>query len=102
MPIAAVIFGLGLSVVAYVTVGYPLWLALRAQLGTKPVRRGPFVASVSVVFAGKNEERHIERRLDEFCEQLRRLGGGEVIFVSDGSTDRTADLARRFEANGMV
>jgi len=103
MPIAGWIFVLCLSVVAYVYVGYPLWLGVRARFGARPVRRGPFMASVSVVFAGKNEERNIERRLDEFCSQLRVLGiAGEVIFVSDGSTDRTVELARAYEATGMV
>ncbi|MFO0865526.1 MAG: glycosyltransferase [Gemmataceae bacterium] len=103
MPIAGWIFVACFAVVAYVMVGYPLWLALRAKLGTRPVRRGQYPASISVVLAGKNEERNIERRLDEFCGHIRRLGvQGEVIFVSDGSTDRTAELAKAFEPTGLV
>ncbi|MBX9677909.1 MAG: glycosyltransferase [Gemmataceae bacterium] len=91
------------AVVAYVYVGYPLWLAFRAKLGTRPVRRGPHQTSISIVLAGKNEERNLERRLDEFRDHIRRLGvPGEVIFVSDGSTDRSAEVAKAFEAAGLV
>lgn len=103
MSVASGIFWLCLSVAAYVYVGYPLWLALRARLGLRPVRRGPFVSSVSIVFAGKNEERNIARRLEEFSGHLRRLEiPGEILFVSDGSTDATVSIARSFESTGLV
>ena len=103
MPIAGIIFVACFALVAYVYAGYPLWLALRAKLGTHPVRRGPHQASISIVLAGKNEERNLERRLDEFCGHIRRLGlPGEVIFVSDGSDDRSADVAKAYEATGLV
>jgi biofilm PGA synthesis N-glycosyltransferase PgaC len=103
MPVAGWIFVACFALVTYVSVGYPLWLALRSKLRARPVRRASYPASISVILAGKNEERNIERRLDEFCDHIRRLGvQGEVIFVSDGSTDRTAELAKAFEPTGLV
>jgi cellulose synthase/poly-beta-1,6-N-acetylglucosamine synthase-like glycosyltransferase len=82
--------------VAYPYVLYPLLLALLARLRRRPLRpRGPPPRSVSVVVAAHNEERGIDRRLGELTHALDVAGlDGEVLVVSDGSTDGTAAVAR--------
>lgn len=83
------------AVVAYTYVGYPLLLALWVRFRGRPVARGPFAGSVSVVLAARNEEGNVVQRLRELTGLVRATGRpGEVILVSDGSTDRTAELAR--------
>lgn len=63
---------------------------------------GRFTGSTSLVLAVYNEESSIERRLDELTSLLRTSGcEGEVIVVSDGSTDSTVPLAERY-ATGQV
>ncbi len=97
------IFWLSMACVAYTYVGYPLVVAVRARLWPRPVRRGPFRASVSIIVAARNEEATIGRRVEELA---RQLGGsavdGEIIVVSDGSTDRTAAIVRDLERDGPV
>lgn len=82
--------------VTYAYLFYPLAVGLVAGLCGRPVHPiGQFSGSVSVVLAVYNEESSIDRRLNELTNLLGASGrNGEVIVVSDGSTDRTAMFAR--------
>lgn len=84
--------------VVYTYAAYPLLLRLLARWRSRPVcAEGPPPRSVSIVVAAHNEERSIERRLSELTAMLEAGGlDGEVILVSDGSTDGTVPLARAF------
>jgi Glycosyl transferase family 2 len=65
------------------------------------VRRcgGAVPGSVSVVMVLHNEAGTVGRRLREFADRITDEGlAGEVVVVSDGSTDDTAAVARRFAA----
>ncbi len=89
-------FWLCAAVVTYPYVVYPLLLAILAWLRPRPVRRDPGAGrSVSFVVCAHNEEGAIDRRLTELARLIAASGlEGEVILVSDGSTDGTAALAR--------
>jgi cellulose synthase/poly-beta-1,6-N-acetylglucosamine synthase-like glycosyltransferase len=89
--------------VAYTYVGYPLLLGAASKLlgGRRAVRRAPFAAPVSVVITAYNEVAHVRRRVREMLEHFGAAGlAGEVIVVSDGSTDGTAAACR--EAAGAA
>lgn len=103
MLVAEIIFWVCLTFVAYTFVGYPLCLAAAARLRPNPIRRGDFKGCVSVIVAVRNEAAIIGRRIEELCLQVQRFGvHGEIIIVSDGSTDQTAAIARRYEDHGPV
>ncbi|MDB5332044.1 MAG: glycosyl transferase [Phycisphaerales bacterium] len=90
-------FWLCAACVVYAYVAYPLFIfAVSAKRG-RPVRLGPArVTSVSVVIAAHNEQASIGRRMRELAAMVTATGlEGEVIVVSDGSTDATADIARK-------
>jgi cellulose synthase/poly-beta-1,6-N-acetylglucosamine synthase-like glycosyltransferase len=91
-----IVFWLCAACVLYTYAGYPLLLVLLARWHGRPVRAaGPPPRSVSIVVAAHNEETSVDRRLAELTGLLEASGlGGEVIVVSDGSTDATAALAR--------
>jgi cellulose synthase/poly-beta-1,6-N-acetylglucosamine synthase-like glycosyltransferase len=84
--------------VLYAFAGYPLMLAVVGRWrGRGTPRREPLSISVSVIVPAHNEQAWIERRLDELTSQIAAAGlDGEVIVVSDGSTDDTVALARAF------
>ena len=97
MTLLEAVFWLSAACVFYTYIGYPLILAVAARLwpcGT--TNRGkPPVVPVSVVVVAFNEEACIGRRVRELAWLLAsRPAGGEVIVVSDGSTDRTAEVAQ--------
>jgi biofilm PGA synthesis N-glycosyltransferase PgaC len=83
--------------VLYAYAGYPLMLGLLSHRRREP-RREPFRGSVSFVVAAHNEEANLNRRLNELADQLDNSDiAGEIIVVSDGSDDSTADIARNFQ-----
>ncbi len=90
------LFWLSAACVFYTYVGYPLILALASRLRpARPIRGLPALeVPVSVVLAVYNEESRIGARIRELVQLVAaRPAGGEVIVVSDGSTDGTAALA---------
>jgi cellulose synthase/poly-beta-1,6-N-acetylglucosamine synthase-like glycosyltransferase len=89
-------FWLALALVAYTYGLYPVLLGLAAALSRRPPRpAGRFEGTAAVVLAARDEQETIARRARELAAQLVDSGlAGELIVVSDGSTDRTAELAR--------
>ena len=101
MHLIEIIFWLSAACVVYPYAVYPLALALLAHWRGRPVcAAGPPPRSVSIIIAARNEEESVDRRLKELTAALEawRLDG-EVILVSDGSTDATAALARAHTKN---
>lgn len=92
-----VLFWLSVACVSYTYVGYPLLLAAASRIRfARPIGGGPDDAvPVSVVVAAHDEESRIAARIRELAGLVAaRPAGGEVIVVSDGSTDRTVERAR--------
>ncbi len=88
--------------IGYTCVGYPLLLALVNLFKRDTRALAPYTGSVALVVAARNEEENLERRLLELTDMLKasRLPG-EVLVVSDGSTDQTAAIARAHAASGV-
>lgn len=88
------IFIVSALVVGYAYVIYPLivlaWSRLRHRRVEKRYRQIP----VSVVIAARNEEANISARIENLLAQEYPRELLEIIVVSDGSTDRTAELVR--------
>jgi cellulose synthase/poly-beta-1,6-N-acetylglucosamine synthase-like glycosyltransferase len=89
------------AVVLYAYLAYPLilfvWARLRARRVEKRYRQMP----VSVVIAARNEEANISARIENLLAQEYPRDLLEIIVVSDGSTDRTAELVRLYAAEGV-
>lgn len=99
------LFWASAACVAYPYVVYPVLLWARAKVGGgRPVAAtGAPPRSLSMVLAAYNEEDNLARRLDEVLGRVAALGlAVEVVVVSDGSTDRTAEVARSFEGRGVL
>jgi cellulose synthase/poly-beta-1,6-N-acetylglucosamine synthase-like glycosyltransferase len=96
MTSCEIAFWVCLAAVVYPYALYPLLLAVLAYLRPRPVRKDPAAQPlVSFVVCACNEEHAIDRRIDELADLIAASGlEGEVIVVSDGSTDGTAALAR--------
>ena len=90
------IFIVSAFVVAYAYVIYPVivlaWSRLRHRRVEKRYRQMP----VSVVIAARNEEANISARLENLLAQEYPRELLEIIVVSDGSTDRTAELVKLY------
>src|SRR5687767_6232641 len=96
------LFFLSLFLLAYVYVGYPLVAWLRATLWPKSHESAAWEPSVTVVVVAYNEEDRIAARLEDLLALDYPRGKLEIRVASDGSTDKTAERARVYEAAGVV
>jgi biofilm PGA synthesis N-glycosyltransferase PgaC len=100
-PTVKALFWLCLLLVGYTYFGYAVWLLLCVRLHRRPIQKGSFLPSISIVIAARNEEVNLPAKL----ENLRLLDYPpellQIVIVSDGSTDRTASLLRE-QANQLV
>jgi cellulose synthase/poly-beta-1,6-N-acetylglucosamine synthase-like glycosyltransferase len=81
-----------LVMVVFTYAGYPLWLKVRSRWRARPLRAAPCEPSVSFVIAARNEAAALPgklRTLEQLDYPRERV---EVVVVSDGSTDPTADF----------
>ena len=90
-------FWICLAIVLYTYIGYPVLLGVWARLRGRPVRKGDFRGSYSILLAAHNEEANIERRLNEMIGQVRKCGlSAEILVLADGCTDKTVAIAEAF------
>jgi cellulose synthase/poly-beta-1,6-N-acetylglucosamine synthase-like glycosyltransferase len=96
MPVLEIVFWVAVGLLVYAHVGYPLLLwALSSLRSESPSAVTPDpLPSVSLVIAAHDEESVIERRVRDALALQYPRHRLEVIVASDGSTDRTAELAR--------
>jgi len=81
--------------------GYPLAAAVAARLRGYVPRRDDFYApDVALVIAAHDEEGVLSERLENALA-LDYPGRVEVIVASDGSEDRTSEVAERFADRGV-
>jgi glycosyltransferase involved in cell wall biosynthesis len=102
----AILFWGGVFTLAYQYVGYPLLLALLAGV-RRPRRPAAFpsadaLPSVSLIVSAYNEEDVLARKLENAVGLDYPKDRLEVVVVSDGSSDATNDIARRFADRGVV
>jgi glycosyltransferase involved in cell wall biosynthesis len=99
---AAVLFWICVSVIAYVYLGYPLLMWLLAQC--KRYRPSPNPCdwpTVSLIVAAYNEERVLAAKLANSLSLDYPPDRLEILVASDGSTDRTDAIVREFEGRGI-
>lgn len=101
------------AIVGYTYFLYPLFLVILNAVfrgaGVPPAQVLPGAGetpaprrSVSILLPVHDEEANLERRLNELTRLIQTSGlAGEIIVISDASTDRTAEIARRYADRGV-
>jgi cellulose synthase/poly-beta-1,6-N-acetylglucosamine synthase-like glycosyltransferase len=94
----AVVFWVSVALLVYTHLGYPLVLLALARGREEPRRDGlprdEELPRVSLIIAAHDEEEVIERKVRDALALDYPRDRLEVIVASDGSTDRTVDVAR--------
>jgi cellulose synthase/poly-beta-1,6-N-acetylglucosamine synthase-like glycosyltransferase len=90
------VFWFGAALIGYSYLGYPAWLWLRGRWSPRPVRRGSYLPSVSVVMVVRNEEAGIARKIENLLSLDYPANKLDIIIVSDGSTDRTPAILAEY------
>ncbi len=92
-------FWLATALVAYAYFGYAIWLWILSRVRPWPLRRGPFQPSVSVVMVVHDEEKTLPRKLQNLALLDYPSARVELIVVSDGSSDSTAQILAQTAKN---
>lgn len=93
--VALIVFLVSAGAILYSYVVYPLLLALvPARTGTTATPGG--WPKVSVLISVFNEEKHIQQRIENLLALDYPSDKIEILIGSDGSTDRTNEIVRKF------
>jgi biofilm PGA synthesis N-glycosyltransferase PgaC len=96
-----ILFWLSALAVVYTYIGYPLLIALLARVIRRPVRSAPITPSVSLVIPAYNEANVIAHKLENSLALDYPPAELEIVVISDGSTDGTNQIVRRFAHQGV-
>ena len=99
--LSVAVFAIACLVMFYALFGYPLLLDWLAKRSHNPVHKDDKPRSVSFVIAVYNGEKFLERKLRAIFALNYPRERMEILVVSDGSTDRTDEIARSFADQGV-
>jgi cellulose synthase/poly-beta-1,6-N-acetylglucosamine synthase-like glycosyltransferase len=94
-------FCLSAGLISYITLGYPVLLALLARRYSRPFQRGDQLFRVSIVIPVHNGGRFLRRKLESILNLDYPSHLVEVLVVSDGSVDETTSIAMEFSHSGI-
>ena len=101
-PIVSSIFWIGLVIIFYTYVGYGFVIFLLSRLKGKPARftniPDETLPEVTLLIAAYNEEQCIEDKIANSLNLDYPKDKLSVFFVTDGSTDNTPDIVKKFHA----
>lgn len=101
MPLVfSLLFAISAGVLVYVIAGYPLLLRKWRRFGP-PIRKEFEPRTVSIIICVHNGERFLRDKLESVLALDYPRGLIEVLVVSDGSTDRTDEIAGAYADNGV-
>ena len=95
------VFVLAGATMFYALFGYPLLLGWLARRANNPVHKDDKLRTVSFVIAVYNGEKFLERKLKTILSLNYPRELMDILVVSDGSTDRTDEIARSFAGQGV-
>jgi poly-beta-1,6-N-acetyl-D-glucosamine synthase len=100
--LALVVFWIGLAIVFYTYVGYGIVLYILSKLkrrrSTLIDQPDNHLPEITVLIAAYNEENYIEEKLVNTLQLDYPKNKMSVFVVTDGSTDSTPDLVKKFHA----
>lgn len=97
------LFFFGVILLFYSYLGYPLVLLALKRLKPKGLetQQEPPLYPVSIILSVYNEEKTIKDKIDNFLQLDYPSDKLELVVVSDGSTDRTDEIALSYERENV-
>ena len=98
------LFWLSVLAVIYPYLGYPLVLWVMARSAARPIRReaADQFPSVTLIIPVHNEAARLVRKLENTMRLRYPEGLLHILIVSDGSADRTVEIARQYQEKVTV
>lgn len=95
--IAKIIFWFSFFMITYVYLIYPLFLFIWSCFNSKSVKKKDIILDVTLLIAAYNEEEIIEKKIKNSLALDYDPDKLKIVVASDGSTDKTVDLVKKFE-----
>jgi cellulose synthase/poly-beta-1,6-N-acetylglucosamine synthase-like glycosyltransferase len=95
------IFFFALFMICYIYLGYPAIIYIISLMRNKKVEKGHFEPTVTILIAAFNEEDCIEKTITNKLNLLYPKKQLEIIIVSDESTDKTDEIVKKYERQGV-
>jgi cellulose synthase/poly-beta-1,6-N-acetylglucosamine synthase-like glycosyltransferase len=96
-----VIFLTAVFLVFHAYFGYPLSLRFLGLFRGRPVRKAPFLPSVTLIITACNEEKRIVPKMENTIHLEYPRERLQILVASDGSTDRTNEIVAGYEKHGV-
>ncbi len=100
--VASAVFVASTSAILYVLAGYPLLLARIARRQVRTIQKDDTERTVSVIIAVRNGENFLAAKLNSILASNYPRDRMQITVVSDGSDDRTDEIARSFQDSGVA
>lgn len=101
MELARTCFWLSVFLILYPIIIYPFLVYLLGLIRPRPVKRRSWTPSVSVLIPAYNEEQNIAATIQNKLDQDYPRDRLEIMVISDGSTDGTDDIVRKFSSQNV-
>ena len=97
------LFWLSIFVLFYAYAGYPLlmWMMSCLPSARRKKNAAPYFPKVSLLISAYNEEKTIEDKILNSLSLNYPKKMLDIIVISDGSTDRTDEIVRKYEDRGV-
>ena len=93
------IFGMSLFLILFSYTIYPLLIWIIANLIPIKFKKGPNTTKITLLICAYNEEKVIEEKIKN---SLQLKGNIEIIIASDGSTDGTDAIVKKYKKQGVI
>ena len=94
-------FALSLFLILFAYFGYPVSLTILGIFKSKTNKKEIFYPEVTIIIAAYNEENMIEEKIKNTLSINYPRQKMQIIVTSDGSTDRTNEIAARYQNLGI-
>lgn len=99
--IIGIVFWVSVGLILYVYAGYPILIALLAQLRKPPEFESVDQPSMTLIFAAYNEEILIAQKIENCLGLNYPSEKLQILVANDGSTDRTAEIVLLYQGRGV-
>ena len=96
-----VLFVASVAALLYTYAGYPILVFLFSRIFPKTVRSREYEPTVTILITAYNEEKVLAAKLENTLLIDYPKDKLEILVASDGSTDRTDEIVKSFEAKGV-
>lgn len=101
MELTKICLWLSILMILYPIIIYPSLVCLLGLVWPRPVKRGSWLPSVTVLIPAHNEAQNIAATIRNKLEQDYPRNRLEIIVISDGSTDGTDGIVHKFSSQNV-